>query len=130
MQLCQNRRASGAHPSGHKNTQLIWRCDLVLLKGRLKREGLAGGGRVAENGHNPTREALGEPAPTGSEVGLGGRIARGLLRLDSLFESPDSLGQSLAEFRQLLGAEQKKCDCQNYQQMARLEQVFDHTLPG
>lgn len=47
------------------------------------------------------------------------RVAR--TRLESVFESPDSLGQALSEFGQLLWAEQKECDGQNHQQVPGLE---------
>src|SRR5579863_3692071 len=50
--------------------------------------------------------------------------------LDGVLESPNSLGQTLPELRQLLRAEQKQCDCQNHQQMPWLEYAFDHRFPS
>jgi hypothetical protein len=43
------------------------------------------------------------------------------VRLNSIFEAPNSFGQALPKLRQLLRAEQKQCNYQDHQQVPRLE---------
>jgi hypothetical protein len=58
-----------------------------------------------------------------SRRGLGGLV----FELDSVLESPDSLGEAGAQFRQLLRTEYQHGNSQNHQQVHRLEQTFKHS---
>jgi hypothetical protein len=47
-------------------------------------------------------------------------------RLESVFEPPNSFGQAFSQLGQLARAEQKDSDCQEYEQVPGLQQVFEH----
>ena len=57
---------------------------------------------------------------------LGSAAGAGVIRLQSVFEITNSLGEALAQLRELLRSEQQKRDRNDDKKVPRLEKIFNH----